>query len=273
MDTSIVRYEDRDGQHIELTPADVASFCATGSGQLSERDVVNFMATCKALGANPFTKDVYLVKYGSDGDAQIIAGKNYYTRVAASMDSFDGMKAGIVVVTNQGELAHREGSIILQGEMLAGGWAEVHDKRWTVPVRAEVAFAEYNTGKSLWRSKPATMIRKVALVQALREAYPDRFAGTYDASEMPEPPKSQAVQAKVEKPKPPAEDMAYLKSATDELVALGFKADEVKPYLWREYQQGGRDGAESAVAAMRAAAGATDTSDEDEELLPDEVEF
>ena len=31
---------------------------------------------------------------------------------------------------------------------------------------------------------PATMIRKVALVQALREAFPDRYQGLYDASEV-----------------------------------------------------------------------------------------
>ena len=31
---------------------------------------------------------------------------------------------------------------------------------------------------------PGTMIRKVALVQALREAFPNTFAGLYDAAEM-----------------------------------------------------------------------------------------
>ena len=31
---------------------------------------------------------------------------------------------------------------------------------------------------------PATMIRKVALVQALREAFPSELSGMYDQSEM-----------------------------------------------------------------------------------------
>ena len=34
-----------------------------------------------------------------------------------------------------------------------------------------------------WSSKPATMIRKVAQVQALREAFPDTLGGLYTADE------------------------------------------------------------------------------------------
>ena len=47
-----------------------------------------------------------------------------------------------------------------------------------------MSLEEYNTGASLWADKPATMIRKVALVQALREAYPEMYAGVYDSSEI-----------------------------------------------------------------------------------------
>lgn len=36
----------------------------------------------------------------------------------------------------------------------------------------------------MWVKMPATMIRKVALVQGLREAFPDKFQGMYDQSEM-----------------------------------------------------------------------------------------
>ena len=50
-----------------------------------------------------------------------------------------------------------------------------------------MSLAEYDQKRSLWLSKPATMIRKVALVQALREAYPGEFGGIYDGAEMPEP--------------------------------------------------------------------------------------
>lgn len=41
----IVKYQDRDGAEITLTPQDVVSYCYSGNAALTDRDVVNFMAT------------------------------------------------------------------------------------------------------------------------------------------------------------------------------------------------------------------------------------
>ena len=38
-------------------------------------------------------------------------------------------------------------------------------------------------GTNVWDSKPATMIRKVALTHALRECFPQVYSGVYDESE------------------------------------------------------------------------------------------
>lgn len=257
MADEIVRYEDRDGAQITLTPNDVALYCASGGAELSQRDVVNFMATCKALGANPFLGDVYLVKYNSSENAQIMAGKNYYTRVAVSIPSYDGMQAGIICVTHDGQVAYRPGSMAYPGDTCIGGWAEVHDKRWGCPTRSEVSMEEYNSHRSLWKSKPLTMIRKVALVQALREAYPDRFAGTYDQSEMgqkgeAEPPQ----QAPRQQDKVDSEHLEWLRQATAELTASGYVEAEVKAYLWQQYKTGGIHAAKEAHAGMLGAVGA-----------------
>lgn len=241
----IVRYKDRDGAEITLTPQDVAAYCYSGNAQLTQRDVVNFMATCQALGANPFLKDVYLVKYGNSEDAQIMAGKNYYTRVAAAIDTYDGATAGIITVDAQGAVAYRSGSFAAPGETCVGGWAEVHDKRWSVPVRAEVAMGEYNSGRSLWKSKPMTMIRKVALVQALREAYPDRFAGTYDAAEMP---------AHKEPAQPTDGDREWIVEAGQRAQAAGFDRAQTEAWLAGVVAQAGREGAEAKLAELLATA-------------------
>ncbi len=58
------------------------------------------------------------------------------------------------------------------------------------PVENTVSFDEYclkgKDGKPMsnWAAKPGTMIRKVALVQALREAFPEDLQALYDAEEM-----------------------------------------------------------------------------------------
>ena len=283
MADEIVRYEDRDGAQITLTPQDVAMYCASGGAQLTQRDVVNFMATCKALGANPYLGDVYLVKYGSE-NASIMAGKNYYTRVAVSIPTYDGMAAGIVCVTQQGEVAYRSGSLALPGDTCIGGWAEVHDKRWTHPVRAEVALEEYNSHRSLWKTKPLTMIRKVALVQALREAYPDRFAGTYDASEMgrageEEPPQQpRPVQAEVQATDGPTDkEKRRMAEVCDAAAQAGIDRMEAKKYVWGLYKASGMAGVEQwadTVAPKPEPEPEPAYEPEPEtELYPDEVDF
>ena len=179
-----VRYRANDGTDVALDASTVRKFILTGSGTATDADVAGFLALCQARGLNPLARDAYLVKYG-DGPASTIVSKDFYVRTATQQPTFKGMRAGVVVVTRDGELVEREGALVGgQTERLVGGWAEVHDSRWTVPMRAVVGRDEYDSGRSLWKSKPATMIRKVALVQALREAYPAQFAGLYDAAEM-----------------------------------------------------------------------------------------
>ena len=67
--------------------------------------------------------------------------------------AFDGFEAGIVVYS-EGQIVDREGSILYDGETLLGGWAKVYRKDRTRPGYDEVKLDEYNTGKSLWASKP-----------------------------------------------------------------------------------------------------------------------
>ena len=63
-----------------------------------------------------------------------------------------------------------------------GGWCTVHRKDRAITKR--VSLSEYSTGKSLWATKPGTMIEKVAITQAHRDAFPSIFAGTYGEEEL-----------------------------------------------------------------------------------------
>ena len=148
-----------------------------------------FLETCKQYRLNPFTKEAYLIHYDNNSEdtpSTIVLGKNCYMQMAERHPAFDGFEAGIIVLdTEAGQLDHREGSIVYEGEELLGGWAKVYRKDRTRPSYEEVKLAEYDTGKSLWKGKKAAMIRKVALVHALREAFPSTFGTLYDESEVP----------------------------------------------------------------------------------------
>lgn len=182
----IVRYEASDGTQVTLSPEIVARDILGAGNDISDRQMASFIAKCQARHLNPLAGDCYLTVF--KGQATVIVSKDYFVRTATQQPTFDGIKAGVVVKTRDGELLYREGSIVgSTTERLVGGWAEVYDKGRSHPSRAEVSLAEYDQHNAMWESKPATMIRKVALVQAIREAYPGVFGGLYDRDEMPEP--------------------------------------------------------------------------------------
>ena len=119
----------------------------------------------------------------------MVVGKDTFQKRADADPNYDGQQAGVIVLDESGNAIKREGCLVLPGETLVGGWAKIYRKDRTYPSTAEVSLAEYAGRKSdgspnrQWSGKPATMIRKVALVQALREAFPARLGAMYTAEE------------------------------------------------------------------------------------------
>lgn len=181
-----VEIEAMDGQRMTVTFDDVRNFICK-EATIAECRI--FLETCKQYHLNPFTKEAYLIHYDNkNGDtaSTIVLGKTCYMKMAEAHPQYDGFEAGVIVfVPEVGELIHREGSIIYKGEELVGGWAKTYRKDRSRPFYEEVNFSEYDTKKSLWVTKPVTMIRKVALVHTLREAFPATFGGLIDESEVP----------------------------------------------------------------------------------------
>ena len=172
-----------DGQHFTVSFSDVRNFICP---KATDAECKIFLETCKQYRLNPFTKEADLIHYDNKNDdtaSTIVLGKNCYMQMAERHPAFDGFEAGVIVLAS-GEIFNREGSIVYDGEDLLGGWAKVYRKDRSRPYYEEVRFSEYSTGKSLWASKPSTMIRKVALVHALREAFPSTFGALYDESEL-----------------------------------------------------------------------------------------
>ena len=162
--------------------------------QPSEAEVVTFLRVCQSMGANPFLGDVHLVKYSQGAPASTVTGKDYFTKTARSLGG--SWKAGLIIQRGD-EIIEVEGEFKLKTDTLLGGWAEVHTKDGTMPFGAKVSLDEYSSNQSTWSKMQNTMIRKVALVHSLREAYPERLGGVYDASEMQQsvPPSVDLVNA------------------------------------------------------------------------------
>ena len=177
------------GMKIRLTPEIVKNYLVSGNKEaVSMQELAMFMNLCKYSQLNPWAKEAYCIKYGSEPAAMVV-GKEAFQKRAEANPNYDGSEAGIVVLNESGEVVYRKGTMKLPGDELIGGYAEVWRKDRTHSTRIEVSFDEYVGRKkdgslnSQWSKKPATMIRKVALVQALRETFPSAFGGMYAAEE------------------------------------------------------------------------------------------
>ena len=176
-----LEYTMADGQ--VLTADTVRNYLVSGNGNVTDQEVVMFIELCKAQHLNPFIREAYLIKFGNS-PANIVVGKDVFVRRAYRNPDYEGMRAGIVVVDKTGDVKEREGSLKAPGETLIGGWCEVYVKNKKHPIKSVVSLEEYSKAQSTWKSMPMVMIRKVAMVTALREAFPEDLQGMYDASEM-----------------------------------------------------------------------------------------
>ena len=185
----VVKYEV-EGQEIKLTPTIVQQYIVGTDAKITLPEFKMFTELCKVRKLNPFLREAYLIKYSNKQPASIVVGKDAILKRAVLNDQYDGMKSGIIILTESGEEKERKGTFKLPNEILVGGWAEVFSKDWKNSIYCSVALEEViqkksdGTPNANWTKQPATMIEKVAKVRALREAFVEDLAGMYEAEEM-----------------------------------------------------------------------------------------
>lgn len=189
-----VNYEVN-GEEVRLTGNMVKQYLVSGNGDVTDQELVMFLNLCKYQKLNPFLNEAYLVKFG-DRPAQIIVSKEAFMKRAESHPQYDGFKAG-VIVERDGEIVELEGAIKLSKDKLIGAWAEIYRKDRKNPVIVKISYDEFSKGQATWKSMPMNMIRKTAVVNAMREAFPDNVGAMYtEEEELPSNPRP--IQADVE---------------------------------------------------------------------------
>ncbi len=185
----VVKYEV-EGQEVKLTPSIVQQYIVGTEAKITMPEFKMFTELCKVRKLNPFLREAYLIKYSSRQPASIVVGKDAILKRAVLNSKYNGMKSGIIVLTENGEEKERKGTFKLPNETLVGGWAEVFRKDWENSIYCSVSLEESiqkkndGTPNSNWTKQPATMIEKVAKVRALREAFVEDLAGMYEAEEV-----------------------------------------------------------------------------------------
>ena len=188
---SLVPSVVQQGQAIQPSPTSVSLtaeivrkyFCKNAT----DEEAFMFIQLCACRNLNPFTHEVYMIKYGQS--ASMVVGIEAFQKRAEQHKQYDGLKNGVIITTQTGELVYRAGTLCLPGEKLVGGWAEVYRKDRKEPTRIEVSLEEYIQIKDgrptrFWEKMPGTMIAKVARSQALRQAFTTEMGGMYAEEEL-----------------------------------------------------------------------------------------
>lgn len=174
-DIGIVKYV-ANGEKVSLSPAMVRKYLVRGNTEVTDQEIIMFMSLAKYQHLNPFLNEAYMIKF-KGAPAQIITSKEAFMKRANSNPHYLGTDAGIIVQRGD-EMKQLSGTVKLKNDILIGAWANVkRDDRDDTHI--EVSMDEFSKGQSTWKSMPATMIRKVAVVNALREAFPDALGGMY----------------------------------------------------------------------------------------------
>ncbi len=169
MSNNVVEY-DTSGGKIRLSTDLIRKYLVSGQGNVTDQEIAMFLQLCKYQKLNPWLKEAYLIKYSDRYPASIVTSKETFLKRATRNAKYVGHEAGWKI-TKDGKVT--------------GAWAKIYVKDYQVPIYVEVDMDEYRQDNRMWKEKGKTMIRKVALVQALREAFPEAFGGMQSIEEMP----------------------------------------------------------------------------------------
>lgn len=157
--------------------------------KLSDSEFQFFVGLGKASRLNPFTREIWAVKYQENQPAQVFIGRDGYRKAAQAHPEYDFHQADAVYENDEYEVVngvvHHKYKLSNRGK-LVGAYCVAKRHKSSRPIYVFCELSEYSTGRSLWNpqtGKPATMIKKVAESQCLRACFQDLLGGTYAEEE------------------------------------------------------------------------------------------
>lgn len=168
---------DVNGQEVTLSQNIVRKYLVRGGADVTDQEVSMFIQLCRYQELNPFINEAYMIKF-KGSPAQLIVSKEAFMKRAENNPNFKALQAGIIVERDN-DMIELEGAIKLKADELIGAWARVYRHDREAPVTVKIAYSEFSKGQSTWKQQPMNMIRKTAIVNALREAFPNALGAMY----------------------------------------------------------------------------------------------
>lgn len=132
--------------------ADVKKYIAP---KATDKELFMFMGICKAYGLNPMKREIHFIKYGESA-ASIVVGYETYLKRAEKTGKLDGWE-----VETNGKTAT----------------IKIRRKDWKEPFIWTVEKSEFDKGQANWKTMPNFMLKKIAISQGFRLAFPVEMGG------------------------------------------------------------------------------------------------
>lgn len=148
------------GIAVPVTMQTIKDFLFSSGTKLSDQQQSMFMQLAMRNQLDPFKREIYAIAYGSNFN--IVTGYQVYIQRAEASGKLDGWEC----------VALRDDSGHLYGARIT-----IYRKDFSHPFIWEVALAEFDKGVSGWKTMPEFLIKKVAIGQGFRLAFPNELAG------------------------------------------------------------------------------------------------
>ncbi len=138
----------------------IESFLFGSGNKLSEKEKEFFIQMALRNNLDPFKREIYLIKYGNGFN--IVTGYQVYIQRAEATGLLNGWEVE--------SIKDEKGNVV-------GAKITIYRKDWDKPFIWEVSRKEFDKGTGNWKTMPEFMIKKVAIGQGFRLAFPNELGG------------------------------------------------------------------------------------------------
>ena len=144
--------------------------------KLTAQEKIQFLQIAQAYQLNPFKREIYATKYGDGGQLSIIVGYETYLKRAERTGQLDGWTT---------QFSYDEAGALFSCTITI--WRKDRSREFTWEVFYDEQVQYTNAGKiSKFWQKGRQQLRKVAISQGMRLAFPDELGGMpYTDDELP----------------------------------------------------------------------------------------
>lgn len=180
-------------QVVAVTDEQIGKYLESMGNDLNPVHRTQFIELAKAFNLNPFTREIFGVKYGDNFN--IIVGYEVYIKRAERSGQLNGwyawtegnceIKSKTIKRRNKKTGEYFDVTVNYPvGDMVAK--IEIYRKDWDKPYKHKVHLSEYAQENEMWASKPRTMLEKVVIAQGFRRAFSVELGGIpYTQDELP----------------------------------------------------------------------------------------